>query len=64
MLQFIISNKDAKFMKGFLKYLFHKAGMKLLFNVTFHPQTDGQTEKVNGMLNWYLKNYVNIDQKD
>jgi hypothetical protein len=39
-------------------------GMKLLFNTTFHPQIDGETEKVNGVLNQYFRNYVGIDQND
>ncbi len=30
----------------------------------FHPQTNGQTKKVNHVLNQYLKNYVNTNQKD
>jgi hypothetical protein len=30
----------------------------------FHPQIDGQMERVNGVLNQYLKNYVNVDKKD
>jgi IS30 family transposase len=64
MLQFIVSDRDTKFTVGFLKHLFRKVGIKLLFNKTFHPQTDGQTERVNGLLNQYLKNYVNIDKKD
>jgi hypothetical protein len=32
--------------------------------MAFHPQTNGKTERVNGVLNQYLKNYVNIDQRD
>jgi hypothetical protein len=30
-------------------------GTKLSFNITFHPQTDSQIERVNGVLNQYLK---------
>jgi hypothetical protein len=39
-------------------------GMKLLFNMTFHPQTGGKTKRVNGVLNQYLRNYVGINQND
>jgi hypothetical protein len=38
--------------------------MKLSFNTTFHSQTNGQMEKVNGVLNQYFKNYVDADLKD
>jgi hypothetical protein len=37
-------------------------GIKLFFNITFHPQIDGQTKWVNGVLKEYLKNYVNTDK--
>jgi len=49
--QFIVSDKDAKFTAGFLKHLFWKVKTKLSFNMAFHPQTDGQIERVNGVLN-------------
>jgi hypothetical protein len=39
-------------------------GTNLPFSTTFHPQTNGQTKRVNGVLNQYLKNYVNANQKD
>jgi hypothetical protein len=32
--------------------------------MTFHPQTNGQIERGNGVLNQYFKNYVGVDQKD
>jgi len=49
--QFIISDKDTKFLMGFRDHLFRKVGMKLLFNITSHQQTNGQIERVNGVLN-------------
>ncbi len=38
-------------------------GTKLSFSTTFQPQFDGQTERVNGVLNQYFKNYVDANQK-
>ncbi len=38
--------------------------MKLSFGITFHPQIDGQTKRVNKVLNQYLRNYVNVYQRN
>ncbi len=59
-----MNNKDTKFTTGFWKHFSWKVGTNLPFSITFHPQTDGQTKRVNGVLNQYLKNYVNASQKD
>ncbi len=38
--------------------------MKLKFNIAFHPQTNGQTKRMNEILNQYLCNYIVDDHKD
>jgi len=30
----------------------------------FYPETDGQTERVNGIMQQYLRSYVNYEQND
>jgi hypothetical protein len=49
--QFIVNDGDAKFMMGFWKHLFQNVGTKLSINMTFHPQTNGQIERFNGVSN-------------
>jgi hypothetical protein len=41
-----------------------KVRTKLKFNIAFHPQINGPTKRVNGILNQYLCNYIVDDHKD
>ena len=60
----IISDRDPKFTSRFWRALWKKLGTELKMSTAFRPQTDGQTERVNLVLQEYLRNYVNADQTD
>ncbi|CAG8622037.1 7437_t:CDS:2 [Paraglomus occultum] len=53
----IISDRDAKFTSNFWKLLFNHIGTKLAMFTAFHPQTDGQTERMNHTLEEMLRAY-------
>ena len=54
----IISNRDSKFMGNFWKLLFKGLNTTLNFSTSFHPQTDGQTKRLNQILEDVLRVYV------
>ncbi|KAH9619215.1 hypothetical protein KSS87_003192, partial [Heliosperma pusillum] len=60
----IVSDRDPRFTAKFWTELFKLMGSSLHFSTSFHPQTDGQTERVNALLELYLRHFVGANQKD
>ena len=42
----IVSNRDLRFTSRFWKELQLALGTRINFSITFHPQTDGQSERL------------------
>jgi len=60
----LISDRDRIFTSTFWKELFALSETKLLMSSSYHPQTDGQTERVNQCLEGFLKCSVHVCPKE
>jgi hypothetical protein len=51
----IVSDRDSKFVSAFWRALFKGLGTKLQYSSAYHPQSDGQTERVNRTMEQVLR---------
>jgi len=60
----IISDRGSLFTSDFWKHVTKALGISRNLSTAFHPQIDGQTERVNAVLEQYLRAYCNYQQDD
>ena len=60
----IITDRGSLFISKFWSSLCYFLDIKRRLSTTFHPQTDGQTERQNSTIEAYLQAFVNFEQND
>jgi transposase InsO family protein len=60
----IVSDRDPRFTSSFWRELWRLLGSTLKMSTAYHPQTDGQTERLNQTLEVMLRSYVNYQTND
>ena len=61
---YIISDRGSQFTSEFWSRLCNLLDIKHSLSTANHPQTDGQTERVNGILEQYLRCFINERQNN
>uniref|UniRef100_A0AAV1U081 Integrase catalytic domain-containing protein n=1 Tax=Peronospora matthiolae TaxID=2874970 RepID=A0AAV1U081_9STRA len=54
----LVSDRDPRFTAEFWQSVFRSLGTSLTMSTSDHPETDGQTERVNRVLEEILRGYV------
>ena len=60
----LISDRDARFTDRFWQELHYLLGTQLAMSTSFHPQTDGQTDRLNRVLEDMFRHYVSPSQEN
>jgi len=59
----IISDRGIQFVVGMMKKMNNLLGIQTKLSTAYHPQTDGQTERINQELEQYLRVFIDHRQK-
>ena len=60
----IVSDRGTQFVNSFWDQLCKRLNIKANLSTAFHPQTDGQTERANSVMEQYLRTYCAYLQDD
>jgi transposase InsO family protein len=60
----IVSDRDTRFTSKFYQHLVNRWKVQLNMSTAYHPQTDGQTEVMNRILEDYLRSYTRSSQDE
>ena len=60
----ILSDQEPQFASKFMEEFTKILGTKRKLSTAYHPQTDGQTERINQEIGTFLRHYVNYQQDD
>src|SRR5438034_192541 len=60
----VISDCSGQFVAQFTGELYQLLGIKVVALTAYHPQTDGQTERLNQQLEQYIRLFINEQQSD
>jgi transposase InsO family protein len=60
----VVSDRGPQFVAGFTRELYKLLGIKLTLSTAYHPQTDGQTERINQVIEGYLRTFTSRRQNN
>ncbi|KAH0610717.1 uncharacterized protein H6S33_011144 [Morchella sextelata] len=60
----VTSDRGTQFTAKFRKALSKNLGIEARMSTAFHPETDGQTERLNAVMEQYLRGYVSYQEDD
>ena len=63
-LKVLISDRDPRFTSGFWKKFCERLSIDPRFSTSFHPETDGQTERTNRVLEEVLRHFIDAEHSN